>query len=1657
MKTSMMKSALLAAAAALSLAARATYDDAYISTADDSVRRVQTARGFVYIFSNPNAGNFDTTFVQDVTVGQILVVGGGGGGGGTIGGGGGGGQVIDVKESIPFSAGSKVAAQIGRGGNGSSGWGQGTDGGSTTLSFGDRSYTATGGGAGGGWNAQSGKNGACGGGSSRNGTGVVAGTGTYGYGGGLSIGDLTSSGGGGMGGAGGQGVNGQAGEGGIGIASDILGLEDDYYGGGGGGGAGNVTEVPGNGGLGGGGDGAHKGNGTYTEPGHPGENGRGGGGGGGGFAPSSAGGNGGSGSVMILVELDFLRKFGTTANIGADEASAIVQGYAATRYLAPGDSVEMSAVDYTVDDVTIPLYGYVLSTGSEYGTWQSVVTNVGASALNFAQGNDGLCHEVKWLWMLDHTVYSFRRASFTPSTLTVDVAVSAWADGAERGEIALQVFEDEECQNLAQEIPLRVDAPAGAYRFEVPLDYDEIPRTFYVRPKLSNAGGYVYGESVACIESDIGEDSDIVAAVAAACARASGGEENVVLKVGPGTYTVSQTVRITAPITVIGVEGAENTILTAGAENVRLCEITSSGAVLSGFTVTGGRWVGGDNVGIKVNAQSIVEHCVISNNFSRYAAGVYLSNGGIVRDSTIADNGVADDTLYQMRGSGFGSGVWIHGNPLGGRVERCLIVGCRSYVHPGAAVTLRYNGVVDHCTIVNTDSEGAAVLVEYASSTISNSIVWNSRREGIWNKGTAENVVHCCAPELKESEGHVWADPMFTDPVHGDYTLKDGSPCINSAFGDGYLGCFAPSAGYQGSVPDAPETLEYTVQDGDDLYSVVMSARRASDRQGESATIDVGPGTYVLTDQLLLDGPITLRGAGAGQSILQVSCRYTGRCLSLTHPDAVATGFSLLGGRSQGNSTAYPSFVHYGLGAYIEAGTLSDCLIEDFAGGGQNSIVWGGGVYAKGGRVERVVIRNNEEVADGAFAGSGMNGYGAFLEGSAVMAHCVVSNLTGGTQYRSNGGIGVWIQGNAHLENSLIARNRSAYAGGGGVYMNNGAGAVVKYCTIVDNETGVEGGGGLRQTRGLVDSCIIFGNKTAGTANEVEQNSATIGRTMSSTFLTGEGNIQADDAGFVNAEGGDYHLALGSLAIDATGITSSDDTDLDGNPRVRDGSGTGNPIADMGCFEFRLGGEGLLALFNVEGSTTGYGSLSASFTSSVLMDGESVPVEDVTYTWNFGDGTELSGKGAEFANPTHVYTSLVRANVTLVVEYEGQTTEPFVREGCVSVYDSKIYVSPTGGNVFPFNTPETAIPGIIEARNAMMMALAGGAEATDIYLLAGEHPLPATLSLDGAIRVHGLTSDPSDTVIVSAKSINPVLMTSDGAMLDSLTLKGGDVKSGSSAGIYMTADGVITNCVITECQGAGHGNSCSCQAVYMTAGLVVDTEITGNPKATDVYSYAGGAALRIAGSAVADRCIVARNHGGSSNYPGTGVRVEGNAILRNSLVAFNVSGGPNGAGVALSSSSARVENCTVVSNLVTGAAQNYVSPAGTALPVGGVYIQAGTVVNSIVWGNWSLTETDTPQDIGGASTTWEATSVSHSLAKELTVGVNGNIASDPQFKDFGNGDFCLRSGSPAINAGVNLDWALNPGTLDLNHKPRKCGALDIGCYEVSPGFAIIVR
>jgi hypothetical protein len=52
---------------------------------------------------------------------------------------------------------------------------------------------------------------------------------------------------------------------------------------------------------------------------------------------------------------------------------------------------------------------------------------------------------------------------------------------------------------------------------------------------------------------------------------------------------------------------------------------------------------------------------------------------------------------------------------------------------------------------------------------------------------------------------------------------------------------------------------------------------------------------------------------------------------------------------------------------------------------------------------------------------------------------------------------------------------------------------------------------------------------------------------------------------------GTYRLSIGSPAIDAGTNSAPDLTmlDLAGKPRIVDGDGDGNPVIDMGAFEFQ--------------------------------------------------------------------------------------------------------------------------------------------------------------------------------------------------------------------------------------------------------------------------------------------------------------------------------------------------------------------------------------------------------------------------------------------------------------------------------------------------------
>ena len=301
----------LATVAGLSFAAQA-YEDAYITTTDDSVVFKEVGGRKVYVFTN-TAEAATVTFKQAMTLEEALLVGGGGAGGwgGGYGAGGGGGGVVWTNLLRTVAADEGLSVFVGTGGDpyanyvadstiNAERYPHGGNGAPSGLTIGADEFVAYGGGGGGSayhGQAGTGKLGSSGG--FRNPTIFdyrTEGDGLYytlGQGFVGQIGVDKSAGGGGAGQRFLHQGNGNKASGGEGLVSVITGEAEVYGSGGGGGGCDGWSYDGGPGGThaGMGGD-ATKGKSVNGDDGF-------GGGGGGGGKGGSTGGRGGSGTVVL--------------------------------------------------------------------------------------------------------------------------------------------------------------------------------------------------------------------------------------------------------------------------------------------------------------------------------------------------------------------------------------------------------------------------------------------------------------------------------------------------------------------------------------------------------------------------------------------------------------------------------------------------------------------------------------------------------------------------------------------------------------------------------------------------------------------------------------------------------------------------------------------------------------------------------------------------------------------------------------------------------------------------------------------------------------------------------------------------------------------------------------------------------------------------------------------------------------------------------------------------------------------------------------------------------------------------------------------------------------------------------------------------------------
>ncbi len=350
--------------------------------------------------------------------------------------------------------------------------------------------------------------------------------------------------------------------------------------------------------------------------------------------------------------------------------------------------------------------------------------------------------------------------------------------------------------------------------------------------------------------------------------------------------------------------------------------------------------------------------------------------------------------------------------------------------------------------------------------------------------------------------------------------------------------------------------------------------------------------------------------------------------------EAVLTGFTITGGY----------------------GTLNTVFGE--------GIFWGAGIYCSNASptITRNIIANNN-VPTRIVGDSVIGCYGAgiaCLESDAMITY----NIIKGNSTFVAGGIITYL-GGAMISNNLIHEN-SAYIGGGVILLYGGR---LINNTIVGNDSSytIAGQGGgyagniYTASEAAVGPCVIVNNIIcnaksgggifcAGTAgdliafNDVWNN--TPGNYASQNPQTGEisyggpadrtgkdGNISEDPL-FVNPQGNDYHLQLGSPCVsggDPDFVPEPGQTDMDGNPRIY------AVRIDMGAYEY-IGYVNPVANAGPDQHVPELQLVTLDASGSFIYD----PCSVVMYEWD-----QLVGPAVELDNPTSMHP-------TFMPQFEGE-------------------------------------------------------------------------------------------------------------------------------------------------------------------------------------------------------------------------------------------------------------------------------------------------------------------------------------------------------------------------------------------------------------------
>ncbi|QTA87956.1 choice-of-anchor Q domain-containing protein [Desulfonema magnum] len=852
-----------------------------------------------------------------------------------------------------------------------------------------------------------------------------------------------------------------------------------------------------------------------------------------------------------------------------------------------------------------------------------------------------------------------------------------------------------------------------------------------------------------------------------------------------------------------------------------------------------------------------------------------------------------------------------------------------------------------------------------------------------------------------------------------------------------------------------------TVANGND--SGAGSLRQAIAEAAPGDIINFNVGTVTLTsEQLTLNKNVTIDGS-TGEVIIQRSSQpdtpdfrifYINSGVTAQLKQIKVTNGKLSDGSDGGGIYADTAAV------VLKNTTVTGNMVcnKNFNSDTGNYGANGAGIYVNSGTItlENTTVSSNttgyEDTENTYYGGNGsgiyVNDGAVMLKNSAVTGNTTSKgNFNGGDSYDGGNGGGIYVDsaGVVTLENSAVTGNATGHGNynrssgdggdGGGIYVNSQSAVMLENTTVSGNVTGRDSGYGGDGDGGsgagiciyngtvFLKNSVVSGNVT-GDGGEIESDRGggegagiyVNNGTATLKNSTVSGNITGNSAG----NGGGIYVGNSTVTLENATVTANTGSMGGGlyilsqnhNVTLRNTILAGNTASDVrgpDCYG-PLTSEDYNLIGNRSGCTAIFQENDLAGTSASPTDPKLASLANnggPTQTHGLQSGSpaidagscyDMAGNPAE-SDQRGYYRSGTRCDMG-AFEYQGLSLK-------------RIFVKPDALETGKGDSWNNA---------ARLQDALAQADAKEIWVAAGTYtPDSGTgFQLRSGVAVYGgfdgteTFPDERDweTNLTTLRGNGSYAVTGSGvnntAILDGFT-----VTSGVAGGIYNDAGSpTVTRCIFTGNTGTnGGGMFNNSSSPVMTHCVFSENSATN-----------GGGIYNNAGSPVLTNCIF----NGNTATNGGGIYNDASSPVLTNCIFNGNSATSYGGGMCNNTRSPRVANCTFYGNTASGGS--------------GIYnISASPVItNSILWGNTG--------QIGNSSSSPGVTySLVYDENPETVYPGTGNKNGDPLFADSAEGNFHLKPGSPAIDAGAgcstpDMDGVTRPQAVHEN-------ACDMGAFE----------